>query len=74
VVAISLFLQVPAVEAGPGRPPTVRQNLYSLSCEAITSKYIEAYYEDMGKLGIRRATQEPRATAHIAEIVNLTEA
>jgi cysteinyl-tRNA synthetase len=50
-----------------------RANEQGVSCEAITGKYIDAYYEDMGKLGIGRATEEPRATAHIAEIVNLTD-
>jgi cysteinyl-tRNA synthetase len=51
-----------------------RANEQGVACEAITSRYIDAYYEDMGKLGIRRATEEPRATAYIAEIVKLTEA
>ena len=50
-----------------------RANEQGVSCEAITGKYIDAYYEDMGKLGIGRATEEPRATAHIAEIISLTE-
>jgi len=43
------------------------------SCEAITGEFIEAYYQDMGKLDIRPATKEPRATAHIANIVAMTE-
>lgn len=51
-----------------------RANEQGVSCEAITDKFIDAYYEDMGKLGIGRATEEPRATAHMTEIVNLTEA
>ncbi|MBY0247887.1 MAG: cysteine--tRNA ligase [Nitrospiraceae bacterium] len=51
-----------------------RANEQGVSCEAITGKFIDAYYEDMGKLGIGRATEEPRATAHMTEIVNLTEA
>jgi len=51
-----------------------RANEQGVSCDVITGKYIDAYYEDMGKLGIGRATEEPRATAHIAEIVSLTEA
>jgi cysteinyl-tRNA synthetase len=51
-----------------------RANEQGVSCEAITGKFIDAYYEDMGQLGIRRATEEPRATAHMTEIVNLTEA
>ena len=50
-----------------------RANEQGVSCEALTGKYIDAYYEDMRRLGIERATEEPRATAHIAEIINLTE-
>ncbi|MCP9438735.1 MAG: cysteine--tRNA ligase [Nitrospira sp.] len=44
-----------------------------VTCEAITKKYIEAYDEDMGKLGIRPATEQPKATEHIEEIIRLTE-
>jgi cysteinyl-tRNA synthetase len=50
-----------------------RANEQGVSCETITAKYIDAYYEDMGKLGIKRASQEPKATEHIAEIVAITE-
>ncbi|MEK6671416.1 MAG: cysteine--tRNA ligase, partial [Nitrospirota bacterium] len=48
-----------------------RANERSVSCDAITAEFIEAYYQDMGKLGIRRATNEPKATEHMAEIVEL---
>ncbi|MBS0151448.1 MAG: cysteine--tRNA ligase [Nitrospira sp.] len=44
-----------------------------VSCDAVTTKYIRAYHEDMGKLGIRVATEEPKATEHIADIIQLTE-
>ena len=44
-----------------------------ISCDAVTTKYIQAYHEDMGKLGIRVATEEPKATEHIADIIQLTE-
>ena len=44
-----------------------------VSCDAVTTKYIQAYHEDMGKLGIRVATEEPKATEHIADIIQLTE-
>ncbi len=50
-----------------------RANEQGVACDAITTKYIQAYHEDMGKLGIRVATEEPKATEHIAEIVQLTE-
>ena len=42
-----------------------------VTCEQITDRYIQAYYEDMEKLGVRRATLEPRATEHIPDIVSL---
>jgi len=48
-----------------------RANERSVSCDAITAEFIEAYYQDMGKLGIRRATNEPKATEHMAEIIEL---
>ena len=48
-----------------------RANERGVSCDEITTEYIEAYYQDMGKLGIRRATNEPKATEHMAEIIDL---
>ena len=45
-----------------------------VSCETITAEFIEAYYQDMGKLGVRRATNEPKATKHMAEIIELVGA
>ncbi|WHZ24136.1 MAG: Cysteinyl-tRNA synthetase [Nitrospira sp.] len=50
-----------------------RANEQGVRCEDITSKYIDAYYEDMDKLGVGRATLEPRATEHIADIVALVD-
>ena len=44
-----------------------------VSCEAITSKYIEAYYEDMEKLGVRPAWREPKATESMADIIALID-
>ena len=46
-----------------------RANERGVSCDAITTEFIEAYYQDMGKLGIRQATHEPKATEHMAEII-----
>jgi len=48
-----------------------RANERGVSCETITAEFIEAYYQDMGKLGVRRATHEPKATEHMAEIIAL---
>ena len=50
-----------------------RANEQGVSSDAITAKYIEAYHEDMGKLGIGRPTEEPKATEHIADIIAMTE-
>ncbi len=50
-----------------------RANEQGVSCDAVTAKYIQAYHEDMGKLGIWAATEEPKATEHIANIIQLTE-
>src|SRR3989441_2611922 len=50
-----------------------RANEQGVSCEEITFKYIQAYYEDMGKLGIRQASIEPKATDHMTDIIHLTE-
>lgn len=50
-----------------------RANEQHVGCEAITAKYIQAYYEDMGKLGIRPASIEPKATDHMADIIRLTD-
>jgi cysteinyl-tRNA synthetase len=50
-----------------------RANEQGITCGAVTAKYIQAYHEDMGKLGIRAATGEPKATEHIDAIIQLTE-
>jgi cysteinyl-tRNA synthetase len=51
-----------------------RANEQGISCETLTEKYIQAYYEDMESLGIRHASIEPKATEHMTDIINLTEA
>lgn len=50
-----------------------RANERGVSCEAITAEFIEAYYQDMDKLGVKRATIEPKATDHITDIVEITQ-
>lgn len=50
-----------------------RANEQGVSSDAITATYIAAYYEDMERLGIRRAWREPKATEHIADIIALVE-
>jgi len=50
-----------------------RANEQGVTCDTITAKYIQAYYEDMGRLGIRQASIEPKATEHMTDIIRLTE-
>ncbi|HKO30663.1 MAG TPA: class I tRNA ligase family protein, partial [Nitrospiraceae bacterium] len=51
-----------------------RANEQGVSCDAITAKYIQAYHDDMGRLGVRPASEEPKATEHMANIIGLAEA
>lgn len=41
--------------------------------DEITEKYITAYNDDMGALGVRAPDIEPRATHHISEMVTMIE-
>ena len=41
--------------------------------DEITARYITAYNNDMGALGVRPPDIEPRATQHIAEMIAMTE-
>jgi cysteinyl-tRNA synthetase len=50
-----------------------RANELKIPWQAVTARYIDAYYRDMGRLGIQPATVEPKATEHMAEIVALVE-
>ena len=51
-----------------------RANELGKPWQEITATYIDAYYRDMGRLGIKSATVEPKATEHMAEIVGLVHA
>lgn len=44
-----------------------------LPIHAITSRYIEAYHEDMQALGILPSDHEPRVTDHIPDILDLIQ-
>ncbi|MEK6532301.1 MAG: cysteine--tRNA ligase, partial [Nitrospirota bacterium] len=50
-----------------------RANEQHVSCDTITATYIQAYHDDMRRLGVRPASIEPKATEHMADIVRLTE-
>ena len=41
--------------------------------QIIAERYIEAFYEDMDRLGVARPTHEPRATQFISEMIQLIE-
>ncbi|MDE2484069.1 MAG: cysteine--tRNA ligase [candidate division NC10 bacterium] len=44
------------------------------SRESLVEEQIEAYRQDMGALGLRTPTEEPRATQHIREMIELIHA
>ncbi|WP_462324385.1 cysteine--tRNA ligase [Desulfoplanes sp.] len=50
-----------------------RANRENTTSDAIAATYIDAFYEDMDKLGIKRPDMEPRATEHITEMIGLVE-
>ena len=41
------------------------------SADVVAAKYLQSYHEALALLGIQEPTAEPRATAHIDEMVNL---
>ena len=43
----------------------------NVSCDVITEKYIAEFHRDAAALGLLEPTHEPRATHHIAEIIEL---
>lgn len=43
----------------------------NISSEQVAGKYIDAFYEDMDRLGVLRADIEPKATTHIREMISL---
>ena len=50
-----------------------RANKESVKPEEIAERYIVAFHEDMDRLGVRRATLEPKATDYIPEMIELCE-
>ncbi len=47
-----------------------RAHKEGLTTSEVSEKYIEEYYKDMDRLGLKKPTHEPRATVHIQDIVN----
>lgn len=50
-----------------------RANDEQATCAAITERYIAEFHRDSEALGLLRPTLEPRATAHIGEIIAIIE-
>ncbi len=50
-----------------------RANELKLDWKGLVSKYIESYEQDLGRLGIKQADHEPRATENIPEMVKYIE-
>ncbi len=48
-----------------------RSNERGVNWKALAEQYIDEFYVDMDKLGLLRPSFEPRATDHIAEIIDL---
>jgi len=50
-----------------------KANELGKSCEIITNKYIQYYFEDFKQLNVKTATEYPKATEHINEMINLIQ-
>lgn len=50
-----------------------RANLENTTAEIISTKYIENYFKDFDGLNVKRATNYPKATEHINDIVKFIE-
>ncbi|MCB9247359.1 MAG: cysteine--tRNA ligase [Ignavibacteriales bacterium] len=48
-----------------------KSNEENLPVEKIAQKYAEAFFEDIAKLGIKKANVYPKATEHMTEIIDL---
>ena len=50
-----------------------RANEEGVDWQEVNRKYIEAFHEDMGKLNIASPTEEPKATDHIPEMLEMIQ-
>lgn len=50
-----------------------RASLEGTTSEVIAQTYLEAYQDDMKRMGVRPASQEPRATDHMSDIISMIE-
>lgn len=51
-----------------------RANQEGVSCDVVAERYMKAFDQDMGSLGILRPAIEPRATTHIPQMIDLIKA
>ena len=50
-----------------------KANQLGIDSKAVADRFIEEFYQDMDALNVQRATIEPKATEHIAQIVEFIE-
>jgi len=50
-----------------------RANSENTTAKIISTRYIENYYDDFDRLNVKRATNYPKATEHIDDIIKLIE-
>ena len=50
-----------------------RANELKIPIQELTKKYIDSYFEVMDKLNVKKATQYPKATEHIADMVKVID-
>lgn len=50
-----------------------RAHEQGIDWQDLTATYIQAYHDDMGRLGVQPATVEPKATEHIPDIISLVQ-
>ncbi|MGE5399941.1 MAG: cysteine--tRNA ligase [Ignavibacteriales bacterium] len=48
-----------------------KSNLEQIEAKQVAEKYIAAFFEDSGKLNIKKASVYPKATEHITDIIDL---
>ena len=48
-----------------------RSKAQNIPWQELTEKFIQAFYEDMGRLHIQSPTEEPKATDHIQEMLDM---
>jgi cysteinyl-tRNA synthetase len=50
-----------------------RANDLGVSTQELSQKYIDLFYEDMKALNVEQADEEPKATEHIADIIDVVQ-